>query len=49
MKTEAKPVQSVEEKATVKPDAIPHKPKNFAQDDDEFEFEFLNWNGDDDK
>ena len=49
VKTEAKPVQSVEEKATVKPDAIPHKPKNFAQDDDEFEFEFLNWNGDDDK
>jgi len=25
------------------------KSKNFAQDDDEFEFEFLNWNGDDDK
>lgn len=45
---EVKPVQPVEPKVDIMPE-VSHKPKNFAQDDDEFEFEFLNWNGDDEK
>jgi hypothetical protein len=28
---------------------VQRKPKNFMADDDEFEFEFLNWDGEDDK
>lgn len=46
---EEKPVAPVEVKETMKPETTSRKPKNFAQDDDEFEFEFLNWNGDEDK
>lgn len=35
-----------EQKANVKQE---HQPKNFIQDDDEFTFEFLNWNGEEDE
>lgn len=39
-------VAASEQKANTKPE---HQPKNFMQEDDEFEFEFLNWNGEEDE
>lgn len=35
-----------EQRANAKPE---HQPKNFIRDDDEFEYEFLNWNGEEDE
>lgn len=56
---EQRPTQSVNPQRTAQTEDAPvrkqqrpvqnRKPKNFMTDDDEFEFEFLNWDGEDDK
>lgn len=56
---EQRPTQSVSPQRTAQTEdasakkqqrpAQSRKPKNFMTDDDEFEFEFLNWDGEDDK
>ncbi len=43
-KKEAANVEKPVEKTEAKPKQV--KPKNFLEDDDDFEFEFLNWDGD---